>query len=359
MRFFFLVFTCLFVVACRNKPTPPPPKIETDQTITIPFGERHTVSLLGLNDAQNMIITDSITPYFEQLTPLDIAMQMQDSDLQGLKKDSLLPIYKTFLQQHVSYFSATERDSLLKYTRQVFKVLEKINPDLMPQKLCFMKTDDNIYGGMTYFTRNNCIVIPQTALKNALKGDTLRFRNTIAHEIFHVVSRYQPQIATQLYARIGFDTIQHLRFTDTLLEQRILNNPDGTQPYKIRLSDTLMGVMLSAAESKNFDDSEPFEAHLNWDMYAIKKKRGAWLVQSDSLGESTLSNTWEVPFFKKTTANTEYTLHPDEMIAENFVLLFRSKIEPKPLEIDADGKRLLYDIERILKQSKYKKMTPI
>jgi hypothetical protein len=344
---FILIFSCFF--ACKNEPSAAEQQ-ESELTICVPFDEKHTLSFLGTTDAQAAVVLDSMTTYFDHITSLDMAIQMQDTDLQYLERDSLMPIYKWFLQQHVQHFSAAERNLIVQYQRAVSVFTQKIHPNLLPKDLRFIKTDGKIYGEQTCFTRHNCIFLPKKLLENALKGDTARFKNTLAHEVFHIISRYKPRLAQQLYLRIGFDTIQHLRLPDSLLAARILGNPDGANPYRIRLSDSITGTMLSLASSTDFDDSEPFEAHLNWDMYAVEKRAGEWCVKSDSLGESTLSNTWEVPFYKKTTTNTAYTLHPDEILAENFVLLFRSKTEPTPLAIETAGRVLLYDINRILKQ---------
>jgi hypothetical protein len=352
--FYFLLFfsACFCGFACRNTPPVTAEKAETELTVCVPFDAYHTLTFVGIADAQAAIVEDTMTTYFQNLTALDMAMQMRDADLQYENRDSLLPHYQRFLRAHVLHFSAAERDIILQYNGEVARSIQKLQTNLLPRDIRYIKTDGKIYGDMTYFTRQNCIFIPETALKLALKGDTLRFRNTIAHEVFHLISRYKPSMARQMYARIGFDTIQHLSLADTLLAARILSNPDGTNPYKIRLSDSITGTMLSLASSTDFDDSEPFEAHLNWDMYAIERHKGEWQVQADSLGESTLSNTWEASFYKKASTNTDYTLHPEEMLAENFVLLLRSKTETKPLEIDNEGRALLRDLERILKGGK-------
>jgi hypothetical protein len=340
---FVMMLACF--AACKNEPSAAEQQ-ETELTVCVPFDEKHTISFLGTADAQAAIVLDTMTTYFNNITSLDMAIQMQDAELQYLERDSLLPIYKWFLQQHVQHFSPAERNLIVQYQREVSVFTQKIQPNLLPKDLRFIKTDGKIYGELTCFTRHNCIFLPQKMMENALRGDTARFKNTLAH----IISRYKPRLAQQLYKRIGFDTIQHLRLSDSLLAVRILGNPDGANPYRISLSDSITGTMLNLASSTDFDDTEPFEAHLNWDMYAVEKCAGEWCVKSDSLGESTLSNTWEVPFYKKTTTNTAYTLHPDEILAENFVLLFRSKTEPKPLAIEAAGRVLLYDINRILKQ---------
>lgn len=350
--FLLCISACFCGFACRNTPPVTAEKVETELTLCVPFDAAHTLTFVGTEEARTAIVQDTMTTYFQNITALDMAMQMRDADLQYENRDSLLLRYQRFLQAHVLHFSAAERDIISQYNNEVARSILSIQANLLPRDIRYIKTDDKIYGGMTYFTRQNCIFIPQTALKLALKGDTVRFRNTIAHEVFHLISRYKPSMARQMCARIGFDTIQHLNLTDTLLAARMLSNPDGTNPYKIRLSDSITGTMLSLASSTHFDDSEPFEAHLNWDMYAIRQRKGVWQVEADSLGESTLSNTWETPFYKKTSTNTEYTLHPEEMLAENFVLLLRSKTETKPLEIDNDGRALLRDLERILKGKK-------
>lgn len=346
MRTFLLLCIACCVLGCNETP-----KLATvtDQTMHFCLAEGHDIWFLGSKDAADAIVHDTVTPYFKQLTPLDMAIQMHEEDFERLDADTLRPMYLNYLRKRAGWFTGEEQD-LLKYAaRRTWNALQLVRPELYPPRIRFIKSDGENYGDNMYFTREDAIVIPQKAIKYALRGDTATFYRAITHEIFHLITRQNPNLRQQLYQRIGFDTIQQVVIRNPHLAKRRLGNPDGTGHCKIRLSDTTFGYMLSASPTETFDGREDFGEYLAWEMYQVVPRNGAWEVVTDSLGESTLSNTWEVPFYRQVTTNTEYTLHPDEICADNFVLLLQWKTDPKSVHLDESGIKLLQDMERIFK----------
>ena len=235
------------------------------------------------------------------------------------------------------------RDFPEKKKEKVRFVLDKVNviwenngfPDL---EVRFIETDGTEAFGLPY-TRGNCVILPVN-LKN--KGSSiLDFLNAglVIHEIFHVLSRAYPEIKTTLYSFFGFEPTSVLDFDGFLI------NPDAPlYNQKINLLNK---------------DQVPFYGMLN---LHIKTKGGVYT----SLEWKKILNlqTKKYVKFEDTNLaqiigpNTQYIIHPEEICAEHFRLVFanQSVEEVNPYskvagEIKDQGK--LDDFLNKLKQCKF------
>src|SRR5690349_7661097 len=69
----------------------------------------------------------------------------------------------------------------------------------LPPRVWVVKTSGDEDAGAAY-TRQNAIMLPQGML--AMRGAALN--RLVAHELFHVGTRFEPKLADPLYAVIGF-----------------------------------------------------------------------------------------------------------------------------------------------------------
>ena len=105
------------------------------------------------------------------------------------------------------------------------RALESIGPRLLelgvplPDEVLLINTDGRDAAGRGPTTRGRAVVLPSAAIPSAPSGpgDAL----LLAHELFHVVSRHDPALATRLYRTIGFETAPPLRWPAAWLPLRI------------------------------------------------------------------------------------------------------------------------------------------
>jgi hypothetical protein len=345
--FAFFAILC-FVFSCKQ----PAPATDPNATSRLAIQEGVYSVFLNKTEATAAITSDTMTLFFENITTTDIALQFNKETLLESDSTSLRKKYQTYLAAQVLNFSAEEQLIINHSFQKIFSIFPKKQQNTwFPKNIYCIKVTGEGYGKQTYYTRNGCIIIPEMALQDALNGDSTEFERTLSHELFHIVSRYNTTLRTALYHRIGFDTIHNLLFTNDLLRKRMIENPDGTQAARIKLNDTTQGVLVCYSREPDFKlGADNFHTHFKWGMFQAKKqKNSAWNLITDSLGESTLSNTWEVSFFRQVGTNTEYIIHPDEILADNFALVVQKRRKiPITTEIDASGTLLLQDIERIL-----------
>ncbi|MEO8310316.1 MAG: hypothetical protein ABI520_04005 [Caldimonas sp.] len=109
------------------------------------------------------------------------------------------------------------------------RALETIAPRLLelrvplPDEILLVDTDGRDAAGAPY-TRGRAVVLPSAGIPSGPPGpgDT----TLLAHELFHVVSRHDPALATRLYQTIGFASAAPLEWPAAWLPLRIAN-PDA------------------------------------------------------------------------------------------------------------------------------------
>lgn len=321
---------------------------------TIKLSKNHTVVFLNQAAAGKAINTDQEDRYFELVQPIEISVQMH-KPLNELPTDraALINNYREFLKNDVTNFSPQERKRIDLVMKEIFKTCDAVAPGLFPERIRLIKTFGKHYGDGVYYTREDCIVIPQDVLDGDLSTD---FTNTMYHEVWHIVSRYHPKLQKAAYELIGFmpqptSTLQ----IPARLKEHILYNPDGIDMnWQIKLTKkdepgapiTCMPVLFTKADG--YTDKQPsFFNYVEFNLYPIKD--GRLVTTSDSLS-SPINLRDEPSFFKQITDNTNYIIHPDEVIADNFMFIMTTSQDVmKRQRFSKEGNELLKQMERLLK----------
>jgi len=177
------------------------------------------------------------------------------------------------------------------------------------------------------------------------------------YPIFHIYSRLNPEKQKALYALIGFQSIgdsQYLNI-ESPLKERILTNPDGPNfAYAIDLKskDRTVKVIpiISSTLPAYTDQKKAFFDYLYFDLFeVIQTEKGNWDVISDPDGKAIVPDDAMVSFFDQIKYNTQYIIHPDEILADNFMILALYKKYPERYpSLNEEGLALLDQIKSIL-----------
>lgn len=310
-----------------------------------------TYEFLSVEAAQQQVVQDSSEGYFGKVTPLEMSIQLKQSRSEE-DRLSILPDYKTLLQKDVRSFTAAEEIALQAVMDRAFELCRAIDPHFSVPPIHLIKTEGSYYGESVFYTRDNAIVIPAPLVPSNPANYPEQFLKTMLHEIFHVYSRYHPKKRDALYARIGFDRLPNLRLSE-FLQKRVLYNPDGVDlRYSITVKDSdgraFEAVPVIYSRYKQFNERQPrFFSHLAFQLFEIQEKDGVWAVVNPNTGYSIDEITG---FWEQVERNTNYNIHPDELCADNFVLLAMSKAtKGKNLEkLTTRGQQLVKDVEAII-----------
>lgn len=207
--------------------------------------------------------------------------------------------------------------------------IEAIHPLLrdlplsLPQTVQFIKTTGTEEGNAAY-TRATAIVLPKSELgKN--KED---LKKLICHELFHILSRQNPELREKLYAIIGFTKCNEIELSPEL-QRRKITNPDAPRnDHLIRLKisgqeSLAVPVLLSRVETYDVKSGGEFFAYLQFQFLVVEKLPGSADFKAVTEGSSPrLVGPGDVSgFMEQIGNNTQYIIHPEEILADNFALL--------------------------------------
>ena len=206
--------------------------------------------------------------------------------------------------------------------REVESAIGKIRPALealslpLPKTIALLKTT-GMEEGQAFYTRDTAIVFPESQLtgKNATA-----LEKTIAHELFHILSRENPAMRQALYQAIGFTPCAEIQLPASVQARRITNPDAPRNDHSIRLHAdgkeiTAVPILFSATENYDIRRGGEFFSYLQFQFLILENGSG-----SPSAGE-VLPPSRVSGFFEQVGRNTDYIIHPEEILAENFALL--------------------------------------
>lgn len=335
MRTFLFLFVLMSFSACTDKFS----------------AEKHSLTsfrLLSKKEAQTAITTDKTDGFFDRITPLEMSIQMR-VNREKANRDSLLTDYKTFLQNDTREFVGEETAHLKKAMRRALDICALVHPQLpLPAEIQLIKVQSEGYGPSVFYTRENCIIIPENRLAPADEAELIK---TLVHEVFHIYSRHNPNKRKELYALLGFQKLEKVQWSP-FLEKRLLHNPDAVDmAYGISLKNlqdsTITAIPVIYSKHGEAQTFEGFFQHLVFQLFEVKQEQGVWRITSPDVG---IQPEEAAGFFDQIGRNTQYIIHPEEVLADNFQLLaYRKDVELKnQAPVSAEGEKLLTAIEEIL-----------
>lgn len=340
-----LPFVLLLLAACKTQREIPAQNLQ--------LSEKQEIVFLDSTQAAAAIVKDEVEHFFDHITKLDLSIQLKRAYPDSIPRDSVLSYYQQSLQESVLDFTDEEIRFVSKAFREVHRRCENIAPNIFPQKVKLIKGYGYHYGYSVYYTREDCIFIPRGEL---LKRDETAFINVLLHEIFHIYSRYHPEQRKALYEKVGFKsigTVQQLKM-NTALRERILLNPDGVNfAYAINLKTEqgpIQAIPILISAKPAYDPGQlDFFAYLSFQLFPIAPPLSRLIpVKAQNDGTSPLQLDDLPDFFTQITDNTDYIIHPEEIIADNFVLVANG--EAAWSDLSESGQQLVQAVQAILKK---------
>ena len=203
---------------------------------------------------------------------------------------------------------------------KVDSVMQSINKDIKhlmlnidyPNSIFFIKTTGEEEGNASGYTRSNCLILNDETLIWGFQ----ELKNIIIHELFHIISRNNLSFREKMYEVIGFKVIKEISFPQSLIDFKV-TNPDAP-------------MINSYINLSNGEESNDYALIT----YSKKEFNGGSLFDYVTFGFiklQDLNNGEKLPiiyvdgdftnFFEQIGNNTGYIIHPDEILADNFVFL--------------------------------------
>lgn len=199
----------------------------------------------------------------------------------------------------------------------------------LPPEILLVDSDGRDAAGAPY-TRGRAIVLPSGSLANAgAAADAM----VLAHELFHVVSRHDPELATRLYRTIGFESVAPLQWPAAWLPQRIANPDAPFDRHAMRIAIDGRDAWVMPVLVARRVDLRPGETFFSvMDVRLLEVVIGAGRTMPVLRAGVPV---WHAPqqlpeYLAKLGGNTGYIIHPEETMADNFALLVTGRRVPNP-----------------------------
>ena len=261
--------------------------------------------------------------FVQRLSPFDRSARMKTD--RAVSEEEFLE----FVRASVLQWTTSEEETIRGAIERIRPALEQLALPL-PKKISFVKTS-GAEEGQAFYTRDTAIVLPAKQIATAT-GNTLD--KTIAHELFHILSRANPALREKLYDIIGFKLCPEVELPPALRSRKITNPDAPRNDHYIELraaGKEVNAVPILFSKSEKYDPvrgGEFFE-YLQFQFLPLPHKE-------ENFASSPLLAPNEVGgFFEKVGRNTDYVIHPEEILADNFALLVlneRNPPSPKILE---------------------------
>jgi hypothetical protein len=205
------------------------------------------------------------------------------------------------------------------------------------------------------YTRRHAIMLPQSTTSLPMTDPRGAFF-LLAHELFHVLSRTDPHLRDDLYALLGFRTVDGFEYPAEL-EDRRLSNPDAFEylhTLTVQSGSQSVDVMPVIQSLLPLDEvirlPNFFDA---LDIVLLSVDAGTGDALRDSNGDLikyNFGNTNWIPLMQR---NSSFIIHPEEILADNFATLMEWRSDgvlppANPGGVPVNDVNLLKAIDRVL-----------
>ncbi len=281
----------------------------------VPLTSDTLVRFASVEDGARVLTADD--DFTKSLSRFDLQSRLQKSG------DVMLDEWRKFTAEQVQPWEEKQTSRLTAALGRLQKRLERFDLPL-PEVVSLIRTTGKEEGSAAY-TRGTSIILPD----KVLAYDDAQLDRLLTHELFHVLSRHQPMLRTELYAIIGFQTCPPIALPASLADRKLTNPDAPLVDCTIELKgkgQTFVGAPVLYASAKEYDPKAgSFFKYMTFRLMVLDKRDGKWVPAMMGDQAVVIDPKNEPAFFDKIGKNTNYIIHPDEILADNFVHLVQGQ----------------------------------
>ncbi|WP_300724916.1 hypothetical protein [uncultured Bacteroides sp.] len=267
-----------------------------------------------------MLITD-IDHFTNGLNQFDICARLEDPN--GRKSQ-----YLSVAMNSAMTWSDQDKARIDKAMKELEVAMRRLQVKVeFPKEVIFVKTKMDEEKGAAAYTRKNWMAFSEQLLSEE-SDESIKM--LVAHELFHILSRNNPAFRKEVYKTIGFTVMdREILFPADLIERRI-SNPD------IILYDNYATFQIEGKEQKCTMIIYTEHPYAGGSMLGYMKvgfvPLNDQLVPIQEDGKTIIYPMNKVDnLYQVVGENTNLTINPEEILAENFAaLLLGTKDMPTP-----------------------------
>jgi hypothetical protein len=273
-----------------------------------------TVTFATADEGRRILTTRD--DFIRALGPFDRAARVKTAGAVSEKA------FLEFVGRNVLDWTESEKASVVSALERLQAPLDRLALP-WPKAIYFVKTTGQEEGGAAY-TRDHALVLPQ----NMLTPDRPLSPRLIAHELFHILSRSNPALRDRLYQAIGFVKCHEIELPGMLRNRKITNPDAPANDYCIRVQVAgaevwAVPILFSRTDRYDVEQGGEFFFYMQSQLLLIDRQSDPPRAKPICAGsQPRLVDFGEVRgFYEQVGRNTEYIIHPEEILADNFALL--------------------------------------
>lgn len=248
------------------------------------------IRFLSVDEGREELV--KMDEFMEAMTPLDYRVRMKTDN--NPTKDE----YLEFIKSHVMEWTE-DKISVVKDIIVDVNKMTRISNMRLPYVVKFILTDGEEEAGAAYCRNMDVVVLPEN------KFNSGKFTFTFVHELFHIMSRQIENMTLResLYSIIGFSSFD--TWESCLLENRLTNPDAPVTKHCIALSGQRLAPLIVV---DNYDNKSgrPFFSFLKVKFRDI------------DTGKMFDMSSFKDEYMMEIGKNTDYIIHPEETMADNF-----------------------------------------
>lgn len=221
--------------------------------------------------------------------------------------------YRRYLSTQALAWSDAERERYAPLVARLEPFLDTLRAR-MPARILLIKAGD-VMDGVPH-TRSNAIVLPQAFLEKADRDELLY---VLAHELSHLLSRHDDRARERLYAAVGFKPCGRVELPAELERLRVTNPDAPLDRHTIRIryrGKSADAMPVSMLRTGKLAPGQGFLANWHAPWLLVERRGATCRATGQRVAPHELQGLYE-----QVGRNTDYLVHPEEIVAENFALL--------------------------------------
>lgn len=194
-----------------------------------------------------------------------------------------------------------------------------------PKKILLVLVGAALEDGAPH-TRGHGVMLP----RSEVLGPPSRLVYVVSHETFHVLTRQDGELREALYGTIGFRRCERIEIPDSVDRLRI-TNPDAVEirhtiavRYRNRAAEAMPYLQF---RSDVIDPRAGFLGNARIIWFLVDREQANCRVRAGQGVETEVAPRELQGLFEQIGRNTAYLAHPEEILADNFSLLFASTLQ--------------------------------
>lgn len=287
------------------------------------LGADATLRLASEDESREALARKDV--FLDSLSPFDRAVRLKSA------REVSQEEYQRHVSAQVRPWTDDDRQRL---DRALAPLTEKLAQWSLPwpKEVLLVKTSGDEEPGASGYCRGPAVVLAGRVVNQPPE----RLADLVCHELFHVLSNQNPALRRKLYAIVGFEPCTPIVYPAPLAARRITNPDAPTADYFIRVEAdgrpvAAVPILYSATERYDPAKGGGLFDYLTFRLLAIDKTGERWAPALTD-GHPVLLEPDKTPSYQDQLGrNTKYIIHPEEVLADNFVLLVRERTDvPSP-----------------------------